>query len=90
MSEDANAEHRVDHSRPTQVIDGIKFRHTLDRGAAMSHGSESDEYWGWDKGKCFELVTAVTYTNFGSDWSEPVWGVNENGHGKRDLLFRSR
>jgi hypothetical protein len=47
-----------------QVIDGIKFRHTWDGAAAMSHDVEFNTYWGFDKGKCCELATAVTYTNF--------------------------
>ena len=64
ISEEANAEYRLGRSRRTQVIDGIKFRHTLDGGAAMSHDIEFNRYWGFDKGKCFELATAVTYTNF--------------------------
>ncbi|HLH05476.1 MAG TPA: hypothetical protein VKX25_22095 [Bryobacteraceae bacterium] len=31
----------------------------------MSHAIERDEYRGFDKGSCFELATAVTYTNVG-------------------------
>jgi hypothetical protein len=61
---DADAQYQIDHSRPTQLIDGITFRHTLDEGAAMGHEIQFNRYWGFDKGKCFELAVAVTYTNF--------------------------
>lgn len=50
--------------RPPRVIDGVKFRHIVSGGAAMSHDVDSDVYWGFDRGKCFELTAAVTYTNF--------------------------
>jgi hypothetical protein len=36
----------------------------MDMGAVMSHDIEFNRYWRFVRGKCFELATAVTYTNF--------------------------
>ncbi|MBV8827951.1 MAG: hypothetical protein JO108_01850 [Acidobacteriaceae bacterium] len=63
ISEDEHALYHLDSSQPTRVIDGVKFRHTLDGAAAMSSDVEFNRYRGFDKGKCFELATVVTYAN---------------------------
>jgi hypothetical protein len=54
-----------DSSQPSVTIDGVKFAHTLDGDAGMSHNLEINRYRGFDKGKCFELATALSYTDFG-------------------------
>lgn len=54
----------ADRSQPTRVIDGMKFLHTSGGEGAMSHDIDFHRYWGFDRGTCFELATAIAYTNF--------------------------
>jgi hypothetical protein len=49
-----------------ELINGTRFVHTLDGGAAMSHFIEIDRYLGFSKGKCFELSAQITSTYFGA------------------------
>ena len=49
---------------PSKVIDGVRFVHTLEEGAAMSHYMETNLYRGF-KNRCYELAIHVTFSNFG-------------------------
>jgi hypothetical protein len=53
------------NARSIRTINGTSFAHTLDGGAAMSHFIEIDRYFGFSKGKCFELSAQITSTYFG-------------------------
>jgi hypothetical protein len=46
------------------VIDGVRFAHTVEEDAAMSHIIESNLYQGFKNGKCYQLAIRVTSTNF--------------------------
>jgi hypothetical protein len=49
---------------PGRVIDGVRFAHTVEGDAAMSHIIESNLYQGFKNGKCYQLAIRVTSTNF--------------------------
>lgn len=64
VSTSPDAEFRVDAKIPSRTIDGTRFLHSSVVAAAMSHDVVSDQYRGFDHGRCYQIETRVAFTNF--------------------------
>jgi hypothetical protein len=59
-----DSEFQIDAKHPSRRIDGRRFLHAFDEGAAMSHYIETHRYRGYNRGRCYELALHVTFTNY--------------------------
>jgi hypothetical protein len=64
LSNSLDAWFQIDAKNPSRMIDGTRFLHAFDEGAAMSHHIATDLYRGYKNGRCYDLALRIAFTNF--------------------------